>query len=362
MLHTFNKAFWYELKSIRQNWYKLFLVTLLPLFVFWLIISIFQHGVLREVPIVVVNNDHSQLSTKLLQNIESSATIKIAFISTSIKEAMQYLKSSKAYGLVVIPPHFEENILLQKKPQVTAMLNTQYILIGKILTSSLNKSVSQSAAEVEFIQHLAKKQDIYTALSSIAPISIQTTPFFNTYQNYYYFLVSALIPSVWQIFIVMTTLVSLGTLFKYKQTAEIFEKNKHISSTLLGLMLPYTIIFTCMGIGFLWYIFKQWEFQGSFLIVLFGIFLTTVAYQIIALFLFTTGFDYARSLSLGAVYTAPAFAFLGVTFPIYNMNSFALFWRDILPISHYIQLQISQANYGINVWNDLEKIKINYSY
>jgi ABC-2 type transport system permease protein len=59
---------------------------------------------------------------------------------------------------------------------------------------------------------------------------------------------------------------------------------------------------------------------------------------------------------LGAVYTAPAFAFLGITFPIYNMNDFALFWRDLLPVSHYIQLQLSQANYGANIFMELDTL------
>ena len=61
-------------------------------------------------------------------------------------------------------------------------------------------------------------------------------------------------------------------------------------------------------------------------------------------------------MSLGAVYTAPAFAFLGITFPIYNMNGFALFWRDMLPISTYTQLQLSQANYGLSIWAEGDKL------
>jgi ABC-2 type transport system permease protein len=97
-------------------------------------------------------------------------------------------------------------------------------------------------------------------------------------------------------------------------------------------------------------------------LLIFGMFLTVVAYQSIALLFFVTGFDYARSLSLGAVYTAPAFAFLGVTFPIYNMNGFALFWRDLLPVSHYMQLQISQANYGANIFLETDILWTLFSF
>jgi len=355
MFNALNEAFLYELKSIKNSWYKLFLITVLPMVSFILIISIFRTGVVRDLPIVVVDHDKSKLSRMLLTHIEASSTMKISAMLHSVKEAIAEVKSSKSYAVIVIPNHFSKDTLLGKQPKVTAMLNTQYILIGKILTSALASTMMQSAAQVEYVKSLAVMQSTDAAMGSVAPIGLQVTPFFNMYQNYFYFLVSVLLPTIWQIFIVIATLVSVGTLFKCKKEKLFFKEQKYIGARLVGLMLPYTVAFMVLGIVYLSYIYSIWAFQGSFIILLFGMFLTVVAYQIVALLLFATGFDYARSLSLGAVYTAPAFAFLGVTFPIYSMNDFALFWRDILPISHYMQLQLSQANYGANIFLEIDK-------
>jgi ABC-2 type transport system permease protein len=38
------------------------------------------------------------------------------------------------------------------------------------------------------------------------------------------------------------------------------------------------------------------------------------------------------------------------------MNSFALFWRDMLPISHYMQVQIDQANYALAMGESLQEL------
>jgi ABC-2 type transport system permease protein len=170
-------------------------------------------------------------------------------------------------------------------------------------------------------------------------------------------LVSALLPSIWQIFIVIVTVISFGTLVKEKKDKDFFN-TKYIFSKILGKLFPYTIAFMILGVGYIFYIYgvKNWYFAGSFGITFFAMFLTIVGYQAVALGLFVTGFDYARSLSLGAVYTAPAFAFLGVTFPASNMNQFASFWRDILPVSHFIEIQISQANYGAPVWYEVTNL------
>ena len=356
MFNAFVEAFRYELKSIKNSWYKLLLISVLPLISFILIISIFSSNVVRNMPITVVDNDKSELSRMVLTNIEASPTITIASMPNSMKEAINLVKSSQAYAVVVIPKNFSRDTILQKQPHITAMLNTQYILMGKILTSALTSTIMTSSAQVEYVKNLVEIQNPSATINSISPIGLQITPFFNMYQNYFYFLVSALLPAIWQIFIVVATLVSVGVIFKEKREKEIFKNTKHISSKLIGLMLPYTMAFMLLGIIYLFYLYSRWEFQGSMSLLIFAMFLTVVAYQLIALLFFVTGFDYARSLSLGAVYTAPAFAFLGVTFPIYNMNGFALFWRDLLPVSHYMELQISQANYGADIFLETNKL------
>jgi len=357
MFKALEEAFVSELGSIKNSTYKLVLITLLPLMSFGLIIAIFYEGVVRDMPIAVVDGDKSKLSRQLLFNIESSPTIKIAQSVDSLQEAIELVQRGEVYGVVTIPEHFLRDTLLHKQPHVTAMLNTQYILIGKILTAALSATLMHSAGEVDYVETLMRVQNPQKSLNVVSPIGMQVTPFFNTYQNYFLFLVSALLPAIWQIFIVITTLVAVGSLFKSKNE-RLFFKDKYVGMRLIGMMLPYTAVFMLLGVLYLFYIYGTlgWNFEGSFAVMLFGLFLTTVAYQAVALLLFVTGFDYARSLSLGAVYTAPAFAFLGVTFPIFNMNGFALFWRDILPVSHLVALQISQANYGADIFLERDKL------
>lgn len=49
---------------------------------------------------------------------------------------------------------------------------------------------------------------------------------------------------------------------------------------------------------------------------------------------------------MAAAYTAPALAFMGVTFPVSDMTLPARLWRTLIPISHYIEIQFTQVNYG----------------
>lgn len=49
-----------------------------------------------------------------------------------------------------------------------------------------------------------------------------------------------------------------------------------------------------------------------------------------------------------AAYSAPGFAFMGITFPATDMILPARIWRGLLPASHYIEIQLAQANYGVS--------------
>ncbi|NPA66367.1 MAG: ABC transporter permease [Epsilonproteobacteria bacterium] len=343
------KAFFDELLSIKNSTYKLVLLFLVPVFLFFLMIVIFSKGVLEEMPIAVVDLDNSQLSREVTFAIESTKTLHVKYKLSSAKEAKALLSEGKIYAMVVIPHDLYKQTLLKMQPRITAMINTQYLLIGKMILSTLSSAVMSVSAKIEVAQHLVEEQNTKTVLQKVAPISLQINSFFNTYQNYFYFLVLALVPSIWQIIVTVATVVAFGEMVKTGKDKEYFKENT--IGKIIGKMLPYTFVYSLTLIFFLCYMFgvRNWEFQGEWSVVVGAVVFTTIAYQIVGLFLLSINFDYARALSLSAVYTAPAFAFLGITFPAYSMNDFALFWRDMLPISYFMEILISQANYGSDI-------------
>jgi ABC-2 type transport system permease protein len=75
--------------------------------------------------------------------------------------------------------------------------------------------------------------------------------------------------------------------------------------------------------------------------------------MVMGCFFFFLTCDAARAMSFAGAFTAPSFAFMGITFPATNMSEVALFWRELLPISHYIEVQVSQASYGVNALSSL---------
>ena len=338
-----------EVKAISSSWYMFGFISWIPLLGYGLIIAIFLEGVPRDLPIGVVDYDASQLSRMQLSQIESSATLKIKKQYNSVKSAAHDLKDGTIYAFVIIPEHFEHDLRKGMQPSITVMLNTQFILMSKILHSALTQVLMNSAATIDFVTTLVEDQRPEMAKSAVAPIQMQITPFFNTYNNYFLFLISAMLPALWSIFIVLTMLIALGEMFKKgKEVAWLNAAESSVSAALIGKMLPYVIVQMLWGFAIVYFVYgvMPWPFAGSWMILSAAMLLTVVVYQLIALLFYGLKFEYASALSFGAVFTAPAFAAMGITFPLMNMGGIAVAWHDLLPISHYIHVQISQANYG----------------
>ena len=338
-----------EIKAIKSSWYMLGFISWMPLLGYGLIIAIFLEGVPRDLPIGIVDHDASQLSRMQLSNIESSATLKIKKQYNSVKSAAYDLKDGTVYAFVIIPEHFEHDLRKGMQPTITVMLNTQFILMSKILHSALTTVLLNGAATIDFVTTLVEEQRPEMAKSAVAPIQMQITPFFNTYNNYFLFLVSAMLPALWSIFIVLTILISLGEMFKNaREKAWLEGSDFSLSAALVGKMLPYVVVQMAWGLGIVYFVYgvMPWPFAGSWILLTAAMFLTVLVYQLIALAFYALKFEYASALSFGAVFTAPAFAAMGITFPLMNMGGIAVAWHDLLPISHYIHIQISQANYG----------------
>ncbi|NOQ32482.1 MAG: ABC transporter permease [Helicobacteraceae bacterium] len=337
------------------------MITWIPIVVFAIIVIIFQKGVVRELGVVLVDQDRSQISRAIAFEINSNPTLNIVKTVNSMQKAKELIVQNRASAIIYIPAHFEKNIMIKKVPKIDLFVNTQFILIGGNIESELQKTLLPLMIKADVMAKMVKVKNLDLAIAQENPIQIQQNSFFNSYANYSLFLVSALIPAIWQVFVMISTVIAFGSMFESKKEYEWYKNsNNNLFFALLGKLLPYTLIMFTLGFGFLsyFYFYVGWGFEGSFAFMLLTLLVTTLVYQAIALLLFSITFEYVLTLSACGFYAAPAFAYLGITYPVSNMNEFATFWHNLLPISHYMQIQLEQASYGTPLINSLPTLGV----
>lgn len=222
------------------------------------------------------------------------------------------------------------------------------------MNSALLQAQGTFNAKLDAGKILAKGNATPTqALGKAVPIRSQITPLFNSNTSYSQFLISAVVPAIWQIAIVVSTVMIIAAQLR-TQTLSSWLGNAPVSR-LVRTLAPYSVIFALHGLALLYWLFVGigWAFNGSFLLVIICQLLMILACMIMGSLFFFLTMDATRAMSFAGAYTAPSFAFMGITFPVTDMSQLAQAWRSLLPVSHYIEGQVYQASYGANVWQTL---------
>tara|TARA_R110001583_G_scaffold17482_3_gene70674 strand:+ start:6246 stop:7406 length:1161 start_codon:yes stop_codon:yes gene_type:complete len=353
MMSTSNVSQWQVLKHDRWLVSSLtWIPVLLALSIWW----IFSQGIARDLPIGVLDLQQSALSRQLIREFDATSTLKVNHTFTDINEAKNAFIGNEIYGYLVIPRNFDRDIAIANPPQVTVFYNSQYILVGKLINSAALQAHGTFNVQIAALKQMAKgNSNQLSALSKAVGVRTQITPLFNKNSNYAQFLVSAIVPALWQISIVVSTILFLAANYRFYGLQKMATNNPlRKLVTMSGFYLPFFIM---QGGAFLiwFYYILNWPMEGSLLPLFFAQLVTVIACMVMgALFFFLT-LDPTRAMSFAGAFSAPSFAFMGVTFPVTDMTQVAEIWRSLLPISHYIEAQISQVSYGATAWQTMSR-------
>ena len=340
---------------ISDPWLRAF-VSWVPVLLFFILWWIFSAVIPRDLAIGIVDLDHSDLSRTLVRHYDSNPVLSVSGQYESVRQGSLALRGGKINALVVIPADLKRDVISGHPPQVTAFYNTQFILIGKLISSGLLVAQGTFAVEIDIVKAMLHNDDLNQAVAAAMPVSTQITPLFNLNSNYAQFLVSALIPAIWQVLIVLITILALSRELRLQGLASWLADNPY--RAIAGKLLPYTLILWLHGAVFLYFMYGvlNWPMNGHWGILLLSQLLMILASQAVALMVFVVVQDADLALSFAAAYTAPSFAFMGITFPATDMNTLALIWRDLIPVSHYMQIQLYQASHGASMQTALPQM------
>lgn len=89
----------------------------------------------REQLVTVVNHDKSQISRELIRMIDATPQVKVQQYAQSIGEARSQLETGEVHGLLVIPEHFNRDLLLGKslysRMRVMLLISLCTVLLSK---------------------------------------------------------------------------------------------------------------------------------------------------------------------------------------------------------------------------------------
>ncbi|MBN3135849.1 ABC transporter permease [Pectobacterium punjabense] len=335
-----------EWKALWRDRWGMALALWLPLVTMLIVWWTLSGAIVRELPIGLIDLDNSTMSRQFARELHASSSFDLNHQFSSIEEGSTSLRGGKIYALVVIPRHFERDIRLKTLPTITAWNNGQFVLIAKVINSSLALVAGTFNGQIAVVQALSQGAAVPEAKGLAVPIGGQITALFNQNANYAQFLLNAIIPSIWSILLALYGLNTLaredrhGTLWVPENRTAI--GSKFLTHWLIG-----------WAWGGLWsyalYSLLGYPLNGSALLLVISIGITAGACIALGMAFYALIRDPARAVSIVGALMAPGLAFMGITFPTAAMEAFATFWRQLLPVAHYGDIAIAITSYGAGI-------------
>ena len=243
-------------RIVRQPMYWVLMVVL-PVVSFAFFAVIFERGVARNIPIAVLDEDHTTLSRKVTQMIDDTPTAMVSYEVQSMEEAQRLMREGRISAIVHIPAFFEKNILSNSQTHIECSVSGTNITVNGLLSKDLQTAVTtfQAGVQLQLLmkQGLTEKQ----AMAQIMPVRFVKHVLFNPYINYSYYLSPSFMPMMLMIFAMLVTIFAIGTELKAGTAREWLDTaGGSVFPALVGKMLPLVTMMLLMTLTMFLILFK----------------------------------------------------------------------------------------------------------
>ena len=333
-----------ELRWLLHDRMALILIFAVPLFAFMVLSVVFGHAVIRGLGVSVVDQDRSESSRAFIEQVAASPNLSIVTRTADLASAARAIRSGDAIAAIYIPPEFERDLKAERRPQVVAFYNQQYLTAAGVASSGLSDSLSAAVRNAA-----ARAAPKPSRIGSLVP---ETIVLVNPQKNYAQFLLRALLPVVLHVAITLAAGYSVGSEFRRRSVREWLacaDGNPIVA--LVGKLAPLFGIFFFMMlvVPLILEGFFRISFKGDAAMMIIAGSLLVAGYLALGALLQLLARDLTTGLSLAGLICSPAFGYLGVGFPILGMNAFAQAWGTILPLRWYMAVLFGQAARGLPV-------------
>lgn len=345
----FSLVFWREIDWLRRRPFLLAFVTIAPICLMAVLISVFSAGLATRLPVAVLDLDSSDLSRSIIRMVDATPDTAASVRVAELAEGRRMILSGKVHGLLMLPQNLERDVYAGRRPEVVFFYNTQTLTIGNLTARGANAAVPTAAAGIRLSLRTAQGQPIAEAQADLAPVPVQIHALFNPTLNYVYFLLAAILPSLLQLVVVTSSAYSVGIDVETPHRLRILRRlGGGLWPAIAGKLLPYTILYLLV-LGLSDIVLLGWlEFplHGRGWLLVIAALLFVLSCQFLGALLALVLRPMASAISIAALLTSPAFGFMGIGFPRLAMNSFAYFYGALLPGTWYLTARIDQTIRG----------------
>jgi len=296
-----------------------------------------QNSVL-EVPVIVFDQDQTNLSRGIIRSFADSEKFKIVRTAENYREVKRAMDQESVYMGVIIPPHFKKDIKGGRSTEVALVLNGANLLIMNTVATAASQIIQTASAGVTLQVMQGYGIAPAKAYQAVTAVSFRTRVWYNPTLSYLSFMLLGLIGTVLQ----QITLLGVALSFAKERESGVWQ-NLCLSDLKWGEMIAgkFLVYFTIFMIdAILMYAVGIYGFgipfrgaAGALLIsmVLFMIVLTSLGMAVSIL-----APSVPQAIEISMLIAVPSFLISGFTWPTMSMPWFLQILSNLLPLTHFL--------------------------
>lgn len=237
-----------EMKLTFKDEGVLIFFILVPIFYPLLYSWIYTNEVVREVPVAVVDQSHSQLSREFARRFDAAPDTKVAFHCNNLKEAKDLIGRQKVYGALYFPSDFQSKLSRFEQTHVSIYCDMSFMLYYKNIFQTATSVAGAMNSKIQISlagNHTDREDEITTK-----PLDFDEVQIFNTTGGYGNFIIPGVLMLVLQQTLLLGIGLSAGTGREKNRFRDLVPISKHNNGTfriVLGKAICYLMIYAVMA-------------------------------------------------------------------------------------------------------------------
>lgn len=321
-----------------------------PIFYFFLMGSTYIKKDEEQVPVGVVDMDHSQSSRAFLNKLNATQKVALNHTYTNEIEAKNGLSRFDVQGYISIPNGFEKKLISKAPAPIGLVLNNTRFLPSNDINKTVNLVALDYARESREDFFKSKNSPSELVKSYADPVAIQIHAVYNPNNNYGDFLLPFVLFLILHqmLFIGMAESVSLDHENRWIQI-DFLSSRHNVLNYIIGKTSVYFILFTAYILLVYLVVFPILDLPiRGHLIMLIAVSLLFLIATILYCWFFASFFtSQLRAMEVVALTSYPIFLITGVTWPIEQMPLFVQYIANLIPLRPFFVFLKKLAIMGV---------------
>ncbi len=237
-----------EIKQVFHDEGVLIFCIIVPLVYPLLYSWIYNNEVVHEVPVVIIDQSHSQQSRQFIRMIDASPDVRVLSYAEDLDDAQSLVSRQVAKGVYLIPADFGARLNKMQQAVVSVYCDMSLMLTYKAIYQTAVAVTQTMGAEIQ-----TKLSGNYTAcedLITTRPLDFADVPIFNPAGGYGNFIIPAVLMLILQQTLVLGIGLAAGTARernRYSDLVPIHKCYDGIYRVVCGKALCYLMVYAVMA-------------------------------------------------------------------------------------------------------------------